>query len=70
MQQKMPMEDVRKARDELGIDADKANPRESLRRRNDTVAQESTIPDIGDIDEVEVIEICAGAGDQVGRMMR
>ncbi|MDH3643334.1 MAG: dihydrolipoyllysine-residue acetyltransferase [Gammaproteobacteria bacterium] len=30
------------------------------------MAQEILIPDIGDIDEVEVIEICAAAGDQVG----
>jgi pyruvate dehydrogenase E2 component (dihydrolipoamide acetyltransferase) len=30
------------------------------------VAQEVRIPDIGDIDEVEVIEICVAVGDQVG----
>jgi pyruvate dehydrogenase E2 component (dihydrolipoamide acetyltransferase) len=30
------------------------------------VAQEIRIPDIGDIDEVEVIEICVAPGDEVG----
>ncbi len=30
------------------------------------MAQEVRIPDIGDIDEVEVIEICVAVGDQVG----
>lgn len=30
------------------------------------MAQEVRIPDIGDIDEVEVIEICVALGDQVG----
>ena len=30
------------------------------------MVQEVRIPDIGDIDEVEVIEICVAVGDQVG----
>jgi len=30
------------------------------------VAQEVRIPDIGDVDEVEVIEICVAVGDEVG----
>jgi pyruvate/2-oxoglutarate dehydrogenase complex dihydrolipoamide acyltransferase (E2) component len=30
------------------------------------MSQEVRIPDIGDIDEVEVIEICVAPGDEVG----